>query len=355
MILKHLPEEQWPLADRLAFEAAFRPGDLFDEAAGAGAHLAAGSRKSILNGYRRWLGFLSMRHPDDLHRPPADRLTRDRVRDYLGDLSKTMRPSSVATTLQCLYYGARLLAPGQDWRWLSDVRGSLFAKAQSRNRFERLVPPTQTLDYGIEVMDAALTLPARGAKTRELQYRDGLLIALVSLWPIRRRSLAALTVTHHVEIVGDEINFLLHAEDTKADRPESFAAPRPLVPYLKTWLREIRPRLIGRRAHDGFWASYRSERLTGGRLYDIARARLRTRFGKDMSLHDFRRAAATYLAMDAPEQVGLIPGLLQHASTEVGEKHYNLANAISASQRFARQRAATKKRLKPLTGRRTCG
>jgi hypothetical protein len=74
-----------------------------------------------------------------------------------------------------------------------------------------------------------------------------------------------------------------------------------------------------------------------------------------MGLHDFRRAAATYLAIDAPEQVGLVPGLLQHASTEVGEKHYNLANAISANQRFARQRAATKNRLKPLTGRRTCG
>jgi len=37
-------------------------------------------------------------------------------------------------------------------------------------------------------------------------------------------------------------------------------------------------------------------------------------------------AAATFLAMDAPEKVGLIPGILQHASPEVSEQHYNLAD-----------------------------
>jgi hypothetical protein len=81
MMLKHLPEAHWPSADRLAFESAFRAGDLFDETAGAGAHLATGSRKSILNGYRCWLGFLSMFHSDDVDRPPVDRITRERVRD----------------------------------------------------------------------------------------------------------------------------------------------------------------------------------------------------------------------------------------------------------------------------------
>ena len=43
--------------------------------------------------------------------------------------------------------------------------------------------------------------------------------------------------------------------------------------------------------------------------------------GKAMGLHDFRRAAATFLAMDAPEKIGLIPGLLPHDSPEVNERH----------------------------------
>ena len=40
--LKHLPVDEWPEADREAFKAAYAPGDVFDETAGPGAHLAEG-------------------------------------------------------------------------------------------------------------------------------------------------------------------------------------------------------------------------------------------------------------------------------------------------------------------------
>src|SRR5215204_5957998 len=74
-----------------------------------------------------------------------------------------------------------------------------------------------------------------------------------------------------------------------------------------------------------------------------------------MGLHDFRRAAATFLAMDAPEKIGLIPGVLQHASPEVSDRHYNLARSMQAGQRFAAHVAKARSRLrlfatKPLTG-----
>ena len=67
-----------------------------------------------------------------------------------------------------------------------------------------------------------------------------------------------------------------------------------------------------------------------------------------MGLHDFRRAAATFLAIDAPDKVGLIPGVLQHASPEVGERHYNLARSVEASRRFGAYLAALRKKLKPV-------
>jgi hypothetical protein len=35
----------------------------------------------------------------------------------------------------------------------------------------------QTFNFGMELMDAALTLPLSGRKQRKIQYRDGL------LWP----------------------------------------------------------------------------------------------------------------------------------------------------------------------------
>jgi hypothetical protein len=65
-----------------------------------------------------------------------------------------------------------------------------------------------------------------------------------------------------------------------------------------------------------------------------------------MGLHDFRRAASTFVALDAPEKIGLIPGVL-HASPDVSEQHYNLARSMQAGHRFAAHlsRARSKLRL----------
>ena len=121
------------------------------------------------------------------------------MRAFIDQLSAEIRPTSVAIAADNLYYAARLIAPKTDWAWLKSLKSRLAARAQPEDRFDRLVPPWRTLDFGIELMDEALKLPITGHKQREIQYRDGLLLALLSLWPIRRRSIAALTVSRHLE------------------------------------------------------------------------------------------------------------------------------------------------------------
>jgi integrase len=70
-----------------------------------------------------------------------------------------------------------------------------------------------------------------------------------------------------------------------------------------------------------------------------------------MGLHDFRRAAATFIATDAPEKIGLIQGVLQHASLDVSEQHYNLARSVEASRRFAAHLSKLRGRLQPVSTR----
>jgi integrase/recombinase XerD len=351
--LKHLPVSEWPEADCAAFRAAYEPGDLFDGTAGPGAHLAEGTRKAIEFTYRRWLGFLKPNHPDDFVIAAAERITPQRVRGFIDHLNAEIGPSSVAVACDRLYAAARLIAPTTDWSWLRSIKARLAARALPQDRFDRLVPPWQTLDFGIELMDTALALPIEGLKQREIEYRDGLLVALLSLWPIRRRSLAALTVSRHLEFDDAGVNILLHPADTKSRRAESFRVPEQFLPYLTRYLKEVRPLLVGASVHDGFWASYQGGPLCGQKLYEIVRARMIAKFGKAMSIHDFRRAAATYLAMDAPEKLGLIPGVLQHASPDVSDQHYNLARSVQAGRRFAANLANAKNRLRPLSTKTT--
>jgi len=344
-ILKHLPENLWPAADHAAFDAAYAGGGIFDEIVGPGAHLSDGTRKLIKTAYRRWLGFLHAQYAPDLELLPAARITQERVRQFIEYLSDT-RPTSVAIAVDNLYFAARLISPETDWKWLRLVRSRLIARTRPADRFAILVAPWRTLDLGVELMDDAAERSLSSRREREIQYRDGLLLALLSVWPIRRRSIAALTVTRHIEFSDGGINFLLDAADTKGKRAEDFSVPDYLVPYVRHYLDQVRPRLLGRSVEPSLWVSYRGGRLSPGRIYDIVRARVFARFGKRMGLHDFRRAAATYLAISAPAKVGLTPGILQHASPDVSERHYNQARSVQASERYALHLAEIRARLR---------
>ena len=346
--LKHLPVSEWPEADRTAFRAAYEPGDLFDGTAGPGAHLAEGTRRAIEFTYRRWLGFLRPNHPEDFVIAAAERITPERVRAFIDHLSAEIGLSSVAVACDRLCAAARLLAPTTDWSWLRSIKARLAALACPEDRFDRLVPPWQTLDFGIELMEIALALPIEDLKQRAIEYRDGLLVALLSLWPIRRRSLAALTVSRHIEFVDAGVNILLPPADTKSRRAESFRVPEQFLSHITRYLKDVRPLLVGTSVQDAFWVSNQGRPLCGQKLYEIVRARMIAKFGKAMSIHDFRRAAATYLAMDAPEKIGLIPGVLQHASPDVSDQHYNLARSMKAGRRFATHLSDARNRLRPL-------
>lgn len=332
-ILKHLPIDQWPAADRAAWNAAFVAGDIFDDDGGPGAHLSPGSRQSITRAYRRWLGFLAATHPAALREPPDRRITLAMLEDFIDHLSEGVSVNTVAIFVTQLSYAARLIAPETDWAWLRSLKSRLVARTRSNDRFDRLVPPWRILDHGIALMDS----PGASSKTvrmgREIAFRDGLQLALLSLWPIRRRSLAALTVSGHVERRGESTCIVLHPEDTKSGRAESFQVPDVLLDYVARYLDRIRPILLGDGTTDAFWVSSRGNAMCGQQLYERARRTTRAAFGRAMALQDFRRAAPTFVAMEAPEKIGIIPGVLQHASPEVGERYYNLSRSTAASRR----------------------
>lgn len=343
---KQLPVDQWPEADRIAFEAAYRPGDIFDDSRGPGAHLAQGTRKWVEGAYRRWLGFLHNQRSCDLGLPPAERISPDAVGCFIDHLGTEVTASTIAINLGRLLYAARLIAPEQDWSWLRSVVRKLEVCVRPIDRFTRLVPPWQLLDCGLELMESSEALRRPHHCAREIQYRDGLIISLLSIWPIRRRSLQALPVTHHLEIDEDGITIILDTSDTKSKRSEAWRVPDWLDPYVRHYLDDIRPRLGTECSHDGLWGSYRNQPLGADRIYCIVRNRIRCRFGKDMCVHDFRRAAATFIAIEAPDKVGLIPGVLQHTSPEVGQQHYNLSRSTQASRRHVQTITDMRQRLR---------
>ena len=129
--LKHLALKDWPEADMAAFAKAYKRGDVFDETNGPGAHHSEGWRRMVHTSYRRWLGFLSECYPADLLRDPAVRITPERVRAFVEQLSTEVRATTVAIEIANLYAAARLIAPEADWRWLASVRSQACRSRQA--------------------------------------------------------------------------------------------------------------------------------------------------------------------------------------------------------------------------------
>ncbi len=331
---KHLPMALWPAADKRAFDLALAPGDIFDETCGPGAHLAEGTRRMITTAYRRWLGYLHRYHQDDLRLRPGERITQAHMRAFAKHLEAEVRATTVAHYINNLHYAAKLIEPSTDWCWLKSIASRLAALSTPEDRFCRLVPNAQVLDLGHELMVEAADLHDYARRARETAYRDGLILALLSLWPIRRRAIASLTISRHVKSDEDGMTLVLYGEDAKSGRSERFRAPQDIASCLQRYLDEMRPAFPAFSSHDGLWASNKGCPLTGGQIYNIVRRHTERRLGKPVSLHDIRRSAATFVAMDAPELVSLIPGVLQHTGPEVSEKHYTLARSVEASHRF---------------------
>ena len=116
--LKHLPLEDWPADDREAFRIAYAPGDIFDDSRGPAAHHSEGWRRMILTTYRRWLGFLAAHHPSDLSKPPADRITPQRIRDFIEHVEAEVRPMTVSMAVAhsiALHVSLRRQQIGAGW------------------------------------------------------------------------------------------------------------------------------------------------------------------------------------------------------------------------------------------------
>ncbi len=75
-------------------------------------------------------------------------------------------------------------------------------------------------------------------------YRDGLIIALLALRPLRMRTFAVITLWQHLSRRDGAWCMTFAAEDTKTRQPMEMVFPEALVPALGLYLEHYRPVLL---------------------------------------------------------------------------------------------------------------
>ena len=236
-----------------------------------------------------------------------------------------------------------------------------------KSKDNRLVDPDLIVEAGLALIEEATDNPARTPLRRARQVRDGLMIALLALCPIRLKNFAALELQGSFRRIGTRWWIVLDRGETKSGRPDERRVARDLDAAIEAYLLVHRPVLAAAASESSDIESLDSQdhppdppnakthcddplakiagplwlsSNTGERMNYCAVERAitestRTTLGVAVSPHLFRSCAATAIYTHAGDNPNLASAVLQHTDRRVTEEHYNRASSAQAARQYA--------------------
>lgn len=335
---KSLPFAQWPVTDQLMWLDLRQKGGPFDDC-GALADIRETSARIYQSGYGRWLEWLRVNHSAALAEQPAARATLTRLEAWLGDAA------ALSPTSRMMYYAGALRVllaafPDIDWSRHSRVTPHL-AQAAGRGdparKRGRILCSRVLLDAGLRLagpLAEAATTPLGRAKAQ----RDGAMVALLAIMPLRHRALTGLKIGLSLIISDTALTVVLPEELTKTGTPWEAELVEPAKGVMRRYLVEARPFFMARtdHKHDFLWVGNMGEPMSysyiGKKIPDITR-RLT---GVSIPQHFFRDSAATTMARESPKAASMIAPILGQSESRTAERHYIQAGSIEVGREHAR-------------------
>ena len=333
--LKH---EFWPPEDRRRWVLALEPGDYFDETKGARANHAKKSNDGAEKGYGRFLTFCYHHDRAAMALNPEDRISPDRVKAYVTHLQEIGNSTqTILGRLQSLLDVAKVMDPKKNWSFINDRASRVRAQHKPVRSKNDIRLSDELLALGLKLIAEADTFKGLDAA---ILFRDGLIIAFLALVPVRRRNLADLILNENLVRLNRGWLVIYDETETKTHEPHEALLPEILNDPLQIYLSVHRPYLLNREGRwtsdpkNALWISKDGSAMTEMAIYDRVRARTKAAFGKSMSLHNFRHAAATTIAIADPKHARIAAPLLGHRTFSTTEKYYQQAQMLEAHREY---------------------
>jgi integrase len=309
----------------------------------------ATNKKRLLN-YGHWLNYIRLRWPDLLPAKPASRICPETLAGWIEILEQTVASYTRLMRASDLMIIARAVDPAADWTFLRRAVRALAGRAEpTANKEPRIQSSVRLLELGLGLMQEAkgkcATRPARAA----VLYRDGLIIALLALRPLRLRNLTALELGRTLQGGPGGWRITIPASETKTYRGFDVEWPSNLGDALETYLSRYRPSLLRDARSQALWVGGSGSSLAAHTIGQAIVGRTRAVLGISINPHLFRDCAASTLAVEDPVHVGAAATILGHASSRTTHKHYIQANTLSASRRHFAVITARRRTEKPIT------
>ncbi len=329
-----IKQPDWPTCDQMAWDTVFAEGDILD-GRGPLAHWRETTRQKCAQSYGYWLAFLAREGRFDNATSPADRVTPEAVKAYVNS---TLERCSMETThmrLNELGKIVRAMSPTTNWAWLRNAERRLRKQCRHGELKRRAgVSASDLYEWGVDRMNRVDADDTLSPKERAIQYRQGLIVALLIARPVRLRTFLGLRIGKGLVQANGKFVLSLGREDLKDNKAREFPLPSGLEDKMARYLSHHRQVLLEGANTNALWITkYGRGYSTSGFVGSLAKLTHRE-FGETLRPHAFRHIAATSIALDDPENVNIIATILGHASLSTSETYYNRAKGIEATHAY---------------------
>ena len=332
---RSLPIAEWPKSDRLGWEDACRPAQRLQRG-GAASHLAYVSQADIANRYGLYLNFLQRRGRLDLVLGAVTLVTADNVTEFIAELQARVRSVTVWNSVYKLRRAAQLIAPSGDFGWLAEIEKDIALVMVPRSKADRLVLVERLVEAGLVLIKEA-EMFGKTPMARAAGVRNGLLIVLLALHPIRIKNFSALAIAESFVNVDGRWWLYVPADDTKSNFVDQRQVPEFITNVVDKYINTHRTVLTrGDAAQRGLWiSSTTGQQMTTKNLGTLISKLTRETIGVDVSPHLFRTAAASTAAVYGGKLPHLASALLGHRDARVTEERYNYAIGFETGDAYA--------------------
>jgi integrase len=322
---------EWPAPDREKWGEAFARRSIILPAKSA-AHLGTKSQTTLEQAYGMFLDHVArVSGPFCLQRQsrPIEFLVPRHVENYDAELAIRVGSVTRYESICKLRRAAQILDPERDLSWLREIERHLASLRKPADKRHRMVESRILLNAGLRLMDQ------QGGKLtamRAIKFRDGLMVALMSLCPIRLTNFANLRIGADFRYIGANWWITLPAASTKTRRGDDRMVSGLLTQSINRYVEVIRP--VVKPDNEQLWVGFSGRPLSYSGVQRCITKAAEDLTGIRVSPHLFRACAATTAYVLAPHLSNLPSSLLQHADPSVTQKHYNKAPAAVYAERF---------------------
>jgi hypothetical protein len=344
-MIRSLPLSSWPGDDQRAWAEACRPTQRL-RLGGRASHMKRVSQDDLAKRYGYFLWALMQAGQLDLGAPAGAHVTPEAVERFLALVEPHWSSVTRSQSVFKLRRMTEILAPERDLVWLREIEAVLRAEARPKRRREN-VTTHELLQAGEVLFQEAENASHLSPKKRACLARNGLMVALLAVRPIRHKNFGELMLGVSFRHLDGNWWIILEAEDTKGGRVDERQVPEYLNLLVERYLTSYRPILLARGTATSdcevvkakatrslpdnllvgmsgpLWVAVTGKPLTysavGAAITDTVEATI----GIRLSPHAFRRAVRTTVTYSGGEHPGLTQGVLQHNSVRVGDEHYD--------------------------------